>query len=312
MAILHFDRVASLPIATQAHAHIPSVIFQDDFETDKGWTTEGAGSGQGVWQRGDPVGTTDGSNQANPENDSPNDANSQCYVTENGPIGGNENDQDVDNLSAELYSPHFDLTGYKRARMTFDLWYYDNSSGDYWQDYSFYLAYVDDTFLEYYWNYWYQGASTNGWNPKSIDLTGTVPMINNIQLYLSVIDRDESHYSGATDNVVETGIDNVKIEGDWQECIPHGVVNPPNGIGYTLMVGKSSSVDIFWDASPIDGTHDGAAYYELFVSSTPYGGFTVKDTTTQLNTSRPLDENTEYYKITAVNAAGTSGDEPAP
>jgi extracellular elastinolytic metalloproteinase len=291
---------------------VTDIVFQDNFETDKGWTTEGAGSGQGLWERGDPVGTTDGSNQANPENDSPNDANSQCYVTENGPISGNENDHDVDSTSAELYSPRFDLTGYKRARMSFDLWYYDNSSDDYWQDYSFYLAYVDDAFLEYYWNNWYQGASTNGWKPKSIDLTGTVPMVNNIQLYLSVIDRDESHYSSAVDNVVEMGIDNVKVEGDRQECLSHGITNPPNGVGSTLMVDKSGSVDIFWNASPIDGTHDGAAYYELFVSGSPSGGFALNDTTTQTDISRSLDESIEYYKITAVNAAGTSGDEPTP
>ncbi len=288
------------------------IVFQDDFETDKGWTTDGAGLGQGIWQRGDPVGTLDGSNQGNPENDSPNDTGDQCYVTENGPEGGNPNDQDVDNQAAQLYSPHFDLTGYKRARLTFDLWYYDSSSDDYWQDYSYYLAYIDDALLEYYWNYWFQVGSTNGWNSKSIDLTGTVPMIPNIQLYFYVIDRDETFYSGASDSIVEMGIDNVKVEGDRQECAAHGVANPPNGIGHSLVVDKSSTVDIFWNASPVDGAHDGAAYYELFVSNIPNGAFAVADTSTLTNISRSLDGTTEYYKITAVNASGTSGDEPAP
>ena len=52
---------------------VTQVLFEDTFETDKGWTAQGR-SGAGVFQRGDPVGTLDGANQANPETDSPNDA----------------------------------------------------------------------------------------------------------------------------------------------------------------------------------------------------------------------------------------------
>ena len=42
-------------------------VFEDDFETDKGWTASGAGAGQGVWQRLDPFGTTWNMEQAGPE-----------------------------------------------------------------------------------------------------------------------------------------------------------------------------------------------------------------------------------------------------
>ena len=64
---------------------VTETVFEDTFDTDKGWIAEG-NPGSGVMQRGDPVGTTNGAEEANPENDSPNDAGSQCYVTENGPI----------------------------------------------------------------------------------------------------------------------------------------------------------------------------------------------------------------------------------
>ena len=60
----------------------------------------------------------------------------------------------------------------------------------------------------------------------------------------------------------------------------------------------------------MDGSHSGAAYYELFVSGSSASGFSVDDTVTGLISSRPFTGPSEYYLLTAVNAAGTSGDEP--
>ncbi len=58
--------------------------------------------------------------------------------------------------------------------------------------------------------------------------------------------------------------------------------------------------------------HDGATYYELYVSSFASGDFAVMGTATQTDISRPLEGNSEFYKTSAVNAAGTGGDEPTP
>ena len=114
---------------------VTETVFEDDFETDKGWEIAGI-SGSGIWMRGDPVGTMDGGNQANPENDSPYDSGAMCYVTENGApgAGAGENDVDTGGKTTRLRSPHLDLSGYKSGRILYDLWYYDNSSGNPTQD----------------------------------------------------------------------------------------------------------------------------------------------------------------------------------
>jgi hypothetical protein len=44
----------------------------------------------------------------------------------------------------------------------------------------------------------------------------------------------------------------------------------------------------------------------------PSVGFAIADTTTRTSLDRTSDATMEYYRVSAVNAAGTSGDEPAP
>ena len=290
---------------------VTDTVFSDTFDTDKGWTTSGAGTGKGVWQRGDPVGTFDGSNAANPESDSTSDAGTFCYVTENGPVGGGVNANDVDSTTSTLFSPLINLGGYKRARLKNDLWYYDNSGSDLWQDYADYGAYINDGFLDYYWSTFYQADKTSGWTAKTNDLGAIIPMTSSVRLYFEATDCDAAYCGGsATDSIVEAGVDNVRVEADMQVCDSLGVTDPPNSIGGSLRVASSGTADITWTASPVDGSHSAAAYYELFVSGSSASGFSVDDTVTGLVSSRPLTGPSEYYLLTAVNAAGTSGDEP--
>jgi hypothetical protein len=293
---------------------VAETVFEDDFETDKGWTADGF-AGRGRWQRGDPVGTTDGGSQANPEDDSPNDAGAQCYVTENGIVGGNAAATDVDAFGSgelaqfpSLRSPEFDLSGYKRARLIYDLWLYDNSTGDPLQDHMRNLVHVNSggTLQDQSSTPKDINDPTNGWVTVTRDLTHDVPMTSRIRAHFTGRDVDPDH-------IVEVGVDNVRVEGDLHVCDPLGVLNPPNGVGDTLRVIKNGAdAEIVWTASPVDATHDGAAYYEVWVSGAPDGGFGVDDTATAAPSTRPLAGPTEFYKLSAVNAAGTSGDEPAP
>jgi hypothetical protein len=110
------------------------------------------------------------------------------------------------------------------------------------------------------------------------------------------------------------GVDNVLITGDLQTCDALGIDHPPHGIGDTLRVAKGGAgLELTWQASPTDETHDPAAYYELYVSATPDAGFGLADTTTRLMLERGEGEQAiDYFEITAVNAAGSSPDAPAP
>jgi hypothetical protein len=279
---------------------LTETILHDDFETDMGWIFDSE-PGSGEWERGDPVGSMDGSSQANPESDSPNDAGAQCYVTENGPPGGDPDAQDVDG-AVGLRSPPLDFTGYKRARLSFDLWYYDNSSSA-GEDYAQYRARViQDSPLEI----WNHDNPTNGWLSKVQDLTPYIPMVPDIRVAFWA-------YDNTPDSIAEMGVDNVLIEGDRQVCDNLGITYPPYGVGDTLRVAKQAGeAEITWLAAPADETHDAPAFYEVYASPTADAGFAVVDTTTLTKVAQSLVPATEFYKVSAVNAAGTSGDEPSP
>ena len=289
----------------EAGTTFTDTVFADDFETDQGWTVQGATVGQGMWERGTPV--------AGGLNPTACFEGQSCFVTG---LDGSLLDHDVDGTVAELFSPLFDLTGYKRTRLEFALYFQDDSSdSDFWQDYGRYAAYVDDGLISAT-SQRYEGGPTSGWESRTLTIHNRVPSVPDMRLYFSALDRNEYYYGSATDSTVEMAIDDVRVIGDRQECAASSVSLSPNGIGPTLRIAKSGvggeNGELTWTPSPVDGTHDAPAYYELYVSDRPDAGFIRRDTTTTTSIARSFEAGNAFYRITAVNSAGVSPDHPTP
>ncbi|MEE2972449.1 MAG: M14 family zinc carboxypeptidase, partial [Planctomycetota bacterium] len=101
-------------------------VFQDDAETDLGWTlgVPEDDATTGIWTRVDPNGTA-----AAPEDDD-SDSGTLCFVTGQGSVGGGLGENDVDGGRTTLVSPVIPLDGgtsTERA-VSFSLWY-SNDTG---------------------------------------------------------------------------------------------------------------------------------------------------------------------------------------
>jgi hypothetical protein len=268
-------------------------ILADDFQTDRGWTTSGAGLGHGMWERGDPQATFDGTNLANPE-DCRSGAGTLCWVT--GLAGGDPNANDVDpGADAVLQSPALAVDGYKRLSFSLDAWVYRDFLDSDWLAWS--VRDDDGNHL--------RSGSHNGSNSSWRRYTTTllanplVPAGTQVRLAFTASD-------GQVDGIMEGAIDEVLIEGQRQVCQPSGV-QAPNPVGWTVTAGTDGSdVRLIWSPPPTDATHDAAVFYEVLVSGAPAGGFAVGETAMSPTATRPLASPSEYYLVTAVNGGGKS------
>lgn len=99
---------------------IANGAYYDDFIVNNGWTVNSTAS-TGIWERGEPIGTSSGGVNYNPEYDVTNDYGDFCYVTGNG--GGSAGFDDVDNGTTTLTSPVMDLSGYDNPIISFYSWF---------------------------------------------------------------------------------------------------------------------------------------------------------------------------------------------
>ena len=113
------------PNAPSALHSVPSAVdttvaFDDEMETDLGWTAGAPGDNAltGIWVRVEPAGTI-----AQAEADHTPDPGELCYVTGQGNPNGQAGDEDVDEGHTTLLSPVFDLSNAEDAIVSYWRWY---------------------------------------------------------------------------------------------------------------------------------------------------------------------------------------------
>lgn len=169
--------------------------YQDDFILDLGWQATGNAT-TGLWERGEPVGTTFGGSFSNPDKDIDGDLGDQCYVTGNG--GGGAGDDDVDNGTVTLTSPPMDLTTLVEPAVTYYDWFFNDGGNGAPNDKlkvrinNGMTEVVIETI----------SSTTNGWTgPKEIKLSDFIAITDNMRIIFETSDLPTSGH------LVEAAVD---------------------------------------------------------------------------------------------------------
>lgn len=195
---------------TQGFLLLPALVA-DTFEADAGWTVGAGGDDAttGIWERVDPRGTSSGGQPIQPEDDHTPDG-TMCFVTGQGPPGGDIGDNDVDDGRTTLLSPLYDLTTLEEPVLVYHRWYSNNggsSVNDTWRadisdDGGSSWVDLEDLF-----------ETRNFWEQMTFELDGLVAPTDEVQVRFIAEDQGSG-------SIVEAGIDDLEI---WSLAAPVAV-----------------------------------------------------------------------------------------
>jgi hypothetical protein len=213
-------------------------IYEDDFETDQGWTAglPGDGATTGQWERCDPEAT-----EAQAEDDHTEAPGVNAYITECA-AGASQGTYDVDGGKTTLQSPVIDLGSYDRAAVSYHRWYSNDTGAEPMQDY--WIVKVSDDGWTTSATLESTNVSARAWTQMEFDIAAYVDLTSTVQFRFIASDYDPG-------SLVEAGVDDFLISGcaAGGDTIPPTVtVNDPNG-GEVIVGGGGSTYDIEWTSS---------------------------------------------------------------
>ena len=172
-----------------------TVLFEDDFETDKGWSVSGDAQ-DGEWDREIPDG---GGDRGDPPTDS--DGSGICYLTDS--VDGNS---DVDGGSTILTSPVIDAVASGPVLVSYSRWY-SNTEGDSPEADEFVVE-VSNNNGSTWTNLETVGPGgsevSGGWYTKSFRISDVIEPTNQMRFRFTASDLDDG-------SIVEAGLDAFKI-----------------------------------------------------------------------------------------------------
>ncbi len=289
-----------------------STVLSDDFETDKGWTTEaGPDVKRGFWVREDPYGVTDAAGApVQPEDDHTTAPGVACWVTGNPrPRPKFEpTDGDVDGGNVDLFSPVFD--GDRAVTLDFEAarWFHRSQAA--FQDASTFSIDVTNDGGGSWYNLETLTSNASVWQVVHYDLAQRVTPSAEMGLRFRVNESAGGIIPG--DTLLEGLVDDVTITRaryEWSTFTPPALLRP-NPVGSTLR-GRREGIDVrlSWTAPPSDGGHGPATSYRVYRSTSPDGTFTEIGRPTgelfvDVGAARP-GEPDYYYRVAAENSGGS-------
>lgn len=245
----------------------PTLLYQlnegyyDDFALNFGWTVNTTAS-TGAWERGVPLGTTNGADLANPGVDDATDCYTMAYVTGN--TGTTGSDQDVDGGATTLTSPTFDLTGYVTPSLHYTRWFYNaGGTGTPNDSLNIYLTNGLTTVLI---ETVTQASPLNStWVQKSYDIATYIAPTANMKVIVRTADAAPGH-------ITEAGFDKFFIT---------------NYLGVNDQVANNNSVTVF----PNPFTNETSIAYELKHSLSVNASILVTDVTGKQVATYALSQN---------------------
>lgn len=178
----------------------PRKLLVDDLETNLGWTVGAPGDAAttGIWAYGNPVGTTNGSEASNPENDATPGAGVRCFATGNGSTtaGGD----DVDGGPTTLISPRLDLSGVSGALLTYQRWFADFTQ----VDDTLTVALSDDDGATWTTVETVSGSGLNAWNAHELAVEDHVGLTDRVRVRLRTSDNPNN-------SVLEAAVDELSV-----------------------------------------------------------------------------------------------------
>lgn len=295
-------------------------IHATDFETNPGWAA-GGDAVQGLFVRDDPHLVIDGwVGPVQPDDDCTEGPGGRAWITGN-PVPGPAFDPrrgDLKKGTAWIHSPALDGTGEGRLMLSFGRFFHRTAVG--LGNTGLFLArvsldggssWIDVERLE---------GTVPRWTMRTIDLTaalGAASPTTNMRLRFEATERVK--YVQQSEPLIELLIDDVSL---FRRVFTCGTFTPdetlpPRAVGPTLDIQRArSDISLEWVEPAADATHGPALFFPVFRSATPQGGFApvAEPTHGAWRDAGAADPGagTLFYVVAARNAAGRSGEEPAP